>query len=561
MKLYFAKIGFSFCIVIILFNTSSTASYKANQIPDLPYFDDRTYLGYEYGSAGISIALLEVYSSSNIDNATKMRISSLVENSLEKLWDARIEYEGVRYPAWDRSIEEQYLSVYPGIKYGAPGIIRAFLKIFEITDDSKWLARAEESYWYLSTQAINTSTNPHWPYNFNMPKEDSGVAITDLKYGSTGVLSLGIDLFEVTQNQTYLDHGELIISWLNEISIEFVHNDIIHNIIPWYAIDGSTNLNLPFYTTYGFGIAGIAPHLYQFGLHSQSEGAKNWAMELGRFLVDIQLEDGSWYSASDSQSVVNVGFDNGVAGILNGLFELKVLTNSEEFDSAISRGINWLFTRFFSNSTHVGFSNHLSSNSEIEITNSLYDGNIGILRTLTKLTSFLTTDQLDLLTLTYKWIITSGSFVITNGEDEMLFLFESPNNYQFVDFSYAQGLAGFLSELVNLEFNSVISNEINFNLTRAIIAAINTFDYFQQMSGHWQRQYVIPSGWEQRHFTIFNFSDDDIPLNTMLTELDDNITKNNKLTSIELLEDYYYFIPIVVLLPLFYVIKRKKINR
>ncbi|MCE7735753.1 MAG: hypothetical protein GPJ54_12795 [Candidatus Heimdallarchaeota archaeon] len=559
-KLYFRKIKFLFCLIVILSSIISTNSQTTNQIPDLPHFDDKTYSGLEYGTAGISIALLEAYTLSDIDITIKKQLLNIVENSLEKLWEERIEYNGVRYPTWKSSVEDEYLSVYPGLKYGAPGIIHAFLKIFEITQESKWLDRAEESYWYLSTQAINESSTPHWPYHFSIPKEDSGISITDLKYGSAGVLSLGIELFQVTQNQTYLDHGELIVSWLDEISYILVQNEIDYKIIPWYSIDGSTSQDLPFYLTRGFGLAGISPYLYQFGVHAKLDKNKDWAIQLGRLIVELQLDDGSWYIASDSQ-VINIGFDNGVAGIIDGLFQLKSLTSSPEFDDAISQGIDWLFSRYLSNSTHVGFFNYLNADSDIEMINSLYDGNIGILRTLTKLISFLNTNQVDLLIHAYKWLITSGSFIITNNENELLFLLSSLEKDQFVDFSYAQGLAGLLSELINLENTFSIATRINFNITRAIVAAINTFEYFQQISGHWQRQYVIPLGWNLDHFTIINISESDYSPTIIPTELETNITSMIEPNPEEWYNNVFYYVSLVILLPIIYGVKRTKISK
>ncbi|MHA2029251.1 MAG: hypothetical protein ACW99Q_07660 [Candidatus Kariarchaeaceae archaeon] len=557
----FSKILLLICLVVTPITSASSREFQVSQIPEMPSFDDKTYLGLEYGSAGISLAILEVLFLSNVNDNVKNLAFEIALTALENLWDSRVEYEGIKYPTWERSIEEQYKSVYPGMKYGAPGIIRAFLKLYDITDDPKWLDRAEESYWYLSSQAINESTYPHWPYHYTLPKEDVGVAITDLKYGSAAVLSTSLELYKITQKQEYLDHGKLIISWLDKISVINEVNTINYKIIPWYFMDGSTNSDRPVYTSYGFGIAGIIPQLYQYGLSSQTQNQLDWAIELANFLSNIQLEDGSWYVASDEELTFNVGFDNGVAGVLNGMMELKSLSNSTEYDQVISKGVNWLFTRYVANTTHMGFYNIINNQNNIEITNSLYDGNLGVLRTLFKLESFLTPIQSQLLIQLYQWLITSGSFFVTNGGVELLFLKESIDNDQSVDFSYAQGLAGFISELTQLEQNQQLSAKINFNISRAIVAAVNTFEYFQQTNGHWQRQYVIPMGWNINHFTISDFTKIEVPLNNFTNAVETNITEKNNKNSSERIEYIYYLIPLIMVIPILYTVKKLKFSK
>ena len=115
IKFNFSIIRLIIFLILISSNVIPTKSLISNQIPDPPQFDDLTYLGYEFGSAGISIALLEAYSLPNIDDKTKDKILEIVQVSLESLWDARILYEGIQYPTWVSSIDEQYLSVYPGM--------------------------------------------------------------------------------------------------------------------------------------------------------------------------------------------------------------------------------------------------------------------------------------------------------------------------------------------------------------------------------------------------------------------------------------------------------------
>ncbi|MHA2251011.1 MAG: lanthionine synthetase LanC family protein [Candidatus Kariarchaeaceae archaeon] len=491
-----------FVIIFTLFIHAKLLHTSYAQIPTTPYFDDKTYLGVEYGAAGIALSFLETYQSTIFDENYSSEILTSSLAILDQIWEDRIEYEGQKYASWAKTTQSQ--SIYPGKKYGPSGILEVFLQIYQITQDPKWMQRIEEGYWLLASQANNQTNYPNWPYAYSMPKEEGGIAITDLKYGSAGVLELNLQLYKATNDSRYLEHGEKIISWLDLAAVEITQNNIPFQVIPWYFYDSVSEedkLALPYYTSYGFGLAGIAPLLFHYATLLKSSAVKDWAISMGSFLTEIQLEDGSWSAISDRPRALT-SFDEGVAGVVYGLNKLKNLANTDQFDNAIEKGIDWLFSRFVANYSHTGF---YETDSDALVKTNLFRGSLGILRVLNELSSFLTSDQESQLVKSYQWLLTEGSFYIATGGKELLFLLQDTLNYEIIDFSYSEGLAGLLSELVHL-YSSPLADKLNFNLTRAISASVSALDYFQDSDGYWQKQYLIPAGWNLEHYTIEDYA-------------------------------------------------------
>jgi lantibiotic modifying enzyme len=519
-KLQYAILQFILCIITIALVIPNPTT---SQIPTLPYYDDDVYIGYEYGTAGIINAMLASIMENSIPNNLASRVLNASIRALNQIWDDRIEFEGSQYPVWAKTPE--WSTIFPGQKYGTPGILLPFIKLYQITNDIKWLNRAEEGYWFLASQAINDSTSPHWPYAYSMPKEELGTAITDIKYGSAGILDINLKLFEITNDTRYLDHAELIISWLESVSIEKVANSKMYQVIPWYYqdfLDVDQNQNNPYYTSYGFGLAGIAPLLYKYALLRNSPETKTWALSLGQFLKNIQGQDGSWFFNSDSDNRYT-GFDEGVAGILFGLNKLNNLSETSEFDNSITKGIRWLFSSYIANYSHTGF---FEDNTNRLIKTNLYRGTLGVLKALTELTEFLSDEQIDQLVKSYQWLITAASILVHTGEDEMLFLLQEKDNFDFIDFSYAEGVAGLLLEVVNLESNPSLTSKLNFNISRVINALISGLLYFQNDDGHWQRQFLIPAGWNIQQYVIEDYTE-----NYISTSFDNSVTDGTSKTN------------------------------
>lgn len=451
------------------------------QMPAIPDTDTDIYYGHEYGVSGIAEALLrfEIYfSASEISN----EVTNSIELALNYVWDNRFELNGSQVSSWAKGPEQQ--SIYPGKKYGAAGIIPAFLAMYNVTKSIRWLDRAISSYWQLSEEALNGSDFPNWPYSYFEPHDD-GISLTDLKYGSAGILSVGIDLYTLTGNQSYLEHGVLIAQWLEAVSKEIQIGNQQYRVLPWYNLDGIPG---PIKTGYEWGIAGIAPIIYKLGNLVNSDELKQWGLELGQFLVSVQNSDGSWYVEHSSKSWLT-GFDEGVAGVVFGLNELRLLSGSNSFDQSIISAINFLYSHY---SDQLSLTSLYVAAEGETVYNGLNRGLLGVMKSLVSVQDLLTSEQMDIIISTLEWFLTNELYLILDGSNELLIMDYVDGADGLIDFSYGEGIAGLLVELI--EFNSVlITKTINVNLTQAIYATANSIVKFQNPEGYWSRQRTIPS--------------------------------------------------------------------
>ncbi|MFV2015657.1 MAG: hypothetical protein ACC656_09535, partial [Candidatus Heimdallarchaeota archaeon] len=356
------------------------------QMPALPDTDSDIYYGHEYGVSGIAEALLRFEM-----NFPPSKISDQVTNSVELalnyVWDNRFQLNGSQVGSWAKGPEQQ--SIYPGKKYGAAGIIPAFLDMYNVTKSTQWLDRAISSYWQLSEEALNGSDFPNWPYSYFEPHDD-GISLTDLKYGSTGILSIGIDLYSLTGNQSYLEHGLLITQWLDTVSVELQVENQQYRVLPWYNLDGTPG---PIKTGYEWGIAGVAPIIYKLGDLVNSDKLKQWGLELGQFLVSIQNSDGSWNTEYNGK-IGLTGFDEGVAGVVFGLNELQLLSGSNNFDQSIISAVNFLYSHYSDQLSLTSF--NVAAESET-VYNGLNRGLLGVLKSLVSVQDLLTSEQTDII--------------------------------------------------------------------------------------------------------------------------------------------------------------------
>ncbi|OLS18882.1 MAG: hypothetical protein HeimC3_48200 [Candidatus Heimdallarchaeota archaeon LC_3] len=481
----------SLTIVLIIFLTAFNPSSSNSQVPVLSDFDEKVYFGYEYGTSGIINTLLELQNAKLPD--FNLDLIPLIEFTLEQVWNDRINSNRTKYASWPK-MKDFYSIIYPGQKYGPAGIFLTFINLYNTTEDIKWLQRAEEGYWLLASQALNSTTQPRWPYSYKFPNATSGTSTTDLKYGTSGILYFNMLLYKITKNSSYLDHGRLLISSLKEMSTKKIIDEQTYSVIPWYYPNGEETIM----TGYNWGLTGIAPLLYRYANILNDESLKTWSLELTDFILAIQEKDGGWkneYLGKDSIT----GFDDGVSGILYGLYEMQQLSGLKKYSDSIINGISWLFSQFINNQTHKGF---FYDNYRTNVYTSLYRGSIGILRILTSMKEYLNENQYSNVIDTYKWLLTNGSIVIEENKKELFLLLYNPMNYEYIDFSFAEGLAGLLSELIRLKQNEKLENDINIDIDKFLILTVDTLLYFQDDFGYWNRQILIDQNWDFYRFKI-----------------------------------------------------------
>lgn len=465
-------------LCVLALSSSNYLETSLAQIPETPNFDDKTYFGFEYGTAGITFTLLDLIKTNLLINS-KNQILNIVEETLNVVWDNRLEYENEPVASWGKFPNSN--TIYPGHKYGAAGIIPSFLNMYNETKETIWLDRAEESYWRLDEEAVNSSMTPNWSYSYINPQEN-GISITDLKYGAAGVIRTALLLFEHSDNNTYLEHGRKIASWLEDVSIDVEVGGKSYSVLPWYSLDSET---LPIKTGYNWGLSGIAPTLYKLGTFLNDIQLQNWAVEMLDFLLAIQETDGSW-GIEYQWDYYKTNFDEGISGIIYGLKEMDLLRGTNEYDTAIQGGIDFLYNQLVQNSSVIGF--YYDDNKDI-IYNSLNDGLLGILKSLNFLDEYLDENQRLVVKQGYEWLVTSGSYIIRDGDKKLMYMspsFDSDNTV--IDFSHSSGLTGLLHEIILLD-NTL---ELDVNITDVISSLTNTLLYFKTKDGYWNKQRLLP---------------------------------------------------------------------
>ncbi len=473
-----------FAVIFVILASSSFNHPGIAQFPVGNINDSREYFGFEYGASGISAAILASMPLLN-DTELKESATEVIHKSLVSIWQNRLEYEGVKVPAWGKFVGDDL--VYPGKKYGTVGILNTFLDYYEFSQDEAWLNYAMQGFDALMQQALNASTLPHWPYAYDLPNDPNGIPITDLKYGAGGILDYTLRLYSITLNNTYLETGKKIANWLLQTNVSKELNGMQYQLIPWYSINSTY---LPVRMGYEWGISGLAPLLYRAGNEMDCQKLRDFALQMADFIVKVQFANGSWpgeISAFPDDKIKH-GYDEGVAGILYGLYQMKQLLNTTEFDSAITKGISYLFTQFVSNSTYVGF---YATSKHLRIMNDWNEGLVGILWVLLQLDDFLSEDQKSKLVEGLDWLIIKQT-VVVQSEGKELLLFKHPLlNESTFDFSWGHGLAGLAYLLASLPLT--YAQQVSFEYPGALEGIIRALGYFQGGDGLWPKQRTLPS--------------------------------------------------------------------
>jgi len=534
---------------LLLSNVNFEYSVSAqSDIPELPNFDNKIYFGYDYGATGIIDALTKII---NIYPNLSPTIGILINDSLNKVWESRVSVNSTKYSVWFKNTSSSGTAIYPGKKYGVVGILETFLNYHQIENNQNWLSKVEEAYWYLNSIAIQYQTLPHWPYTINPEPQTNGISITDIKFGSAGVLQLSSKLFNITNNQMYITQGNKIVSWLESISHSVSIDGLTTKLIPWYQ-QGNNDSGEEFFTGYGTGISGIASSLYEFGKLTNNISITNWAVDMIRLLIKIQEEDGSWFENYDlndtnSDGIITkneiypsyqtklTGYDNGISGILKSIAQINRDLDINSFNTSILNGIQYLFSQRVANSTHRGF---FVANDNKKMLNSFDSGTLGIIDTLFELKTYLNQEQYNKIINSYVWLLTEQSLIFSPSTTDYFLMQQTPNNLDYFDLSIAEGLAGVLLSLSKQNIRVQLSEFVP--IDEIIISTLNSLMLFRNSNLLWQRQIVI-----QNLNDFYRYSGSYLP-----EELTDNIIGNP-------ISPLIWSVLIILLIIPLYVLKKK----
>jgi len=452
-------------IIILIILISSTLHVQA-QAPELPERDNHIYPGLYWGAAGMSKAMIQLLAAGVLSTQAEAEANLTLQRGLDAIWHARMEsYDGEIIPSW-RKVDGG--SIYPGLKYGASGIASVFLDAYQLTLNATYLSWANASIYEVYNQAQHFEL-PHWSYDYLFYRDAQGVYITDLSYGSLGIVQSTLQLINTTHDQFLLQKALDAMTWLYNISYPREVNGEPGRILPWYAATKELNIT---YTSYTQGNAGAIPVLNALYDITGNSTWINWADFIGQWLISKQRDDGSWKKSPGSElEDVGLNFEEGVPGVIYGLLQLRTTPQGKQ--EAIDQGIAWLRDQFISGK-NIFPAVEGTTNAQY----SLYRGMAGISRVL-RLADSNTTE----LAASYNTLLNSALYQSSSDTSTLLLAYPGSDHEDYVDLSYTHGLSGIISELLAASQQGYIS--INSQLFDQYI---HTMKYYQRPNGLWNRQ-------------------------------------------------------------------------
>ncbi len=450
------------------------------QAPSLPNEDQKEYYGLYWGAAGISLSLLEISQSGLLNADQKEKSINAAETGLNSIWENRYQENDTKFATWRKFSEG---GIYPGQKYGAAGIIKVFKSAYEITGKDKYLEYAIEAIDELFRGAANSTTYPSWPYSYYKFRNPSGIAITDIKYGSLGIIDALLDVYQITGNDELLIKAQRTANWLYLISGNTTINGKSNKIIPWYDPLDAAGVYL---TPYGQGNAGAIPILIRLASLSQISFWMDWAEFILEWLISIQQENGKWvYNVALPDMLGRTTRDLGVAGIVEALiFAKNNGFNKSHVDDSIRSGFEWLSLQLQQDTTHFQYP-QIEGDRVGKL--DMSDGLTGIIHSF-RLSGI---DQFRDQTISgYNWLLDYGTYNYSLEGVQLIGLLGDTMTGHYMDLSYSNGLAGVLLELLEVyESNFLVKR--NEELLKTISAGIDTILFYQLDNGLWPRQVSI----------------------------------------------------------------------
>ncbi len=450
------------------------------QIPTSSPVDFNIYYGKGWGVSGIAESLIDA---SLAFNFTQETLNSTLTKSIEYITSNRYSFNGVHYFAWEKG-PKQETGIYPGIKYGAAGIIDLYVSAYQYFDEPKYLEYAINSFNQLMLSSQGSL--PHWGYNFPSPNNASGISLTGYEFGAAGMINAALSLYQTTLNASFLETAFRIADWIYSVS-HFPTSDTM--AVPWYShVPGFQSVEI---FEFDRGMAGIASVLTDLAIASGNKTIETMAKNIANYLVNSQNEDGSWFQQNDTD-VTPLTFSTGTAGIIYSLTKINEAYPSTNYEESITKGVSFLLS-------------HLSNNKFVDdngqsLSSSFSEGALGVLYSLFKAQKFLTSQQQTILNDLLNQYANSFFLILQNNGQQYLFLKIDEKTVSRVDLSLRNGLAGFLHFSTELKNN--LKNFGDYQVDNLVKWSINSLNMVQNLNGSWNRQVSPPSGFSTIQGTV-----------------------------------------------------------
>ncbi|MHA2504659.1 MAG: lanthionine synthetase LanC family protein [Candidatus Kariarchaeaceae archaeon] len=476
--------NWSFVVILLLSQGLVAGVGGQAQVPVLSDRDPEIYYGLHYGSTGIVDPLID-YSLLTPNSPMSDSMISLSDNAMQAVWESRAKLNNISTAVWTKGPHSNI--IYPGMKYGAVGIAQTMLKLANVTSSEIWEDRVVEVFTLLLDHASNTTTTPSWSYSYSDP-DDFGPQITDILYGASGILELAIDLYTYFTDDYYLDIAERIYGWLESVLVEVNVDGYTGQIFPWFDYFDTPS---PYPSGLYNGNAGMMVLLKQLALLTERSDIENIADGMLEFYLETQKPDGSW-DRDFNFDYQMIGLEEGVGGILLALDKFGKIDSNVDIQAAIDKGKGFIFDNYVNSSGIHGF--YKSRDQEI-VYNGLQFGTIGVVKVLTELWTYLSSDEKEVVLDLYNHLIHRESFLVQDNTDYLLMMTYYSGGSDFVDFSYANGLSG-LSHLLTGITGSHLEELLDFDITEVMGYILNTYEKFETDNHFWHRQQEINPNWD-----------------------------------------------------------------
>jgi hypothetical protein len=284
--------------------------------------DDRYYIGYQAGIAGIGDFLLTSYlngfeSSKPILDDTIDFFMTEYSNSLS---------EGIY---WSRRTDAPS-NGWTSQRYGVAGVLSFLSRAYSdyMNKPADLLDIMEQAYTWLLNQKNDEG----------YPMSPLGYITTGFEYGAMGIGLSMLDLYDATSDPSYLDDAKITADWI--IDQGTVMEDALH--IAWAANGEGTHFEDVRVSGYGAGIAGIVEYFLNLYDYSDDSTYLDAAISLGNDLIDLDL-GGYWFNGSVDyitglvHSNALTGYYVGSSGIAIKLLGLYDQTSNETYLSSAAR--------------------------------------------------------------------------------------------------------------------------------------------------------------------------------------------------------------------------------
>ncbi|MCY3414891.1 MAG: hypothetical protein INQ03_24790 [Candidatus Heimdallarchaeota archaeon] len=283
--------------------------------------NDRLYVGYTTGMAGVGHFLLDAY-----DQGYESALP-LIQDILHYFKTQYVEDNGTIY--WPR-MSNQLSDGWMGIRYGWAGVMKFISHAFGILNDLDLPLLMERSLTWFDQQKLEDG----WPIN------PGGYITTGWEYGAAGLIDAFLDMLITTGNRTYLDKAVEVGHWI----VEQGYSNDSEFIIPWSPNEyGSNEYDNLIVTGSGVGIAGIIQQLLRITVIQEEPILLEAAKGMGQYL--LRINQGGYWDDTSVGYITNLydghlgltGYHIGAAGFIPTFLSLFDITGDEHYLEVIAQ--------------------------------------------------------------------------------------------------------------------------------------------------------------------------------------------------------------------------------